>query len=276
MSDRPPIFGQPAFGGAFTGAFGGSFSEQGGFNARAQGDLVLDLNSFSIGVPNSSPVSTWSNDVDPIEVDNADDATATGDNRPTFNATGINGKPSLTFDNATAPDFDFMTVGNYAGIQLASSFTAYVVCKPDGFAQLPTFFSKNGNLDYRFIFSDNGALRVILSGTGLTNSDRASTGTVPNLQPVIAEVHYQVTVGGTINWSANGTALAATQLSQNPNIDVSTEALIIGRTPSATAQNFKGEIGRILIYKNLLATDKRNNVIEGLGSQYGITVATLT
>lgn len=271
MIDRPPILGQKAFSGAFAGAFNSPFSTKGGFNAKAQGTLVLDLDAtvFSSLTFNGGDISGWA---DQSGADNnAAQATATA--QPTYNATGINNRPSLTFPNSA---IEHMVITDPVTLRLASSFTAYIVCNPDGFSQFPTMFSKSSNNNYRFLFSSDGKLRCILNGLpGPSLSDQQSSTNSPT-GPAVVEINYQVTVGGAIKFSVNGAALGADKTSDRSSITTSTADFVVGRTPSAGSQNFKGEYGRLLIYSNLLPLENRNNVITGLGDQFGITVGTVT
>jgi len=259
MSDRPPIFGQPPFGGAFTGAFSTPFSGKGGFDAKAQGNLSLDLNSFSLNLNNNDPVSTWSDDSG-----FGNDATETGIDRPTFKSSGINGFAALDF-NGTNQE---MVIISSASLQLAASFTAYVVCIKDTNA-FTTMFSKNGNTDYRWLFSSGGESRSIVSG-----QDDIATTPTPVATPAIMELHYAV--GGNIKMTQNGTSIG-TPTNPLSFINTSGTEMLIGSTTGAPhIQFFNGMMARILIYSNLLSTANRNNVIRGLGNQFGITVGTVS
>lgn len=263
MTTAAHIF--PPFAGPFAGAFSGAFQEVGGFtnfDASPFGTLVLDLNSFNGITLVGSKVSQWDD-----QSGNANNATQGTDNvRPVFNSAGINSRPSLTFALNTSE----MVVQDDNTLDLTGSVSTFAVIKPTAFIQFGSIYSKDTNANYRFIVGNDGEVFFIATGPEGTIS-AVSTNTVSLGQNVIFECNFPIGVGQPINFSINGAEPTSVNNTISA-INTGTANMFIGTTPTAGGQDFIGEIGRILIYSNLLNTANRNSVIQGLGKQFGISV----
>lgn len=191
-----------------------------------------------------------------------DAANVVNTTKPVFNPTGINGNPSLTFDGANTR----LDAPSSTSLNFDSSFTVYILNKVTDLDGFRTMFAKTTNA-FRFLYnqSDGRAFSIVSS------SQRLSTnGTAVDLEHIL-EIHYQLTVGGAINFTSNGTPLGAAATSAISTITRDTQPFIIGQFGTPDSQVFEGEIGQIVIYNRLLTTPERNIVGNYLADRYGLT-----
>lgn len=232
------------------------------FDPNLISNLVLWLDA-GVGVSSDeNGVSAW------------DDQSGSGNNaakvtsidQPVFNGTGINGNPSLTFNGATSR----LDAANSASLNFTSSFTVYVVNKVTSLGTFRTMFAKDVNV-FRFLYEATSGKAFSI----INNNQKLSTnGTTVNTDQIM-EMHYQVTSGGTINFTANGASLGGAT-SSIITIARGTGPFIIGQFGTPSSQVFAGEIGQILIYDKLLSTAERNIVGNYLADRYGLTWTTIT
>lgn len=260
-------FNRPPFGSAFGNAFGSTFGLEGGFNANAQGNLVLDLDA-SLGITlNGADVSAWASQ---SGGQNSIAVQGIAILQPTFNATGLNGEPSVTFIKA---DETQMGIPSNSDIDITDSFTMYVVANfPAQTGETGTLLSKNVALGYNIGINLSDQIFVECSDgtiTGPVNSNAVAVNT-----DIILEIIYRVTGGGLAVFTANGADEGDDTHTLESIFSNSAQAFV-----GALDVNdflFNGDIGRMLLYKGVLPTANRNNVIRGLGQQFGITVSTVS
>jgi len=221
--------------------------------------LFVYLDAFRGVIGSPGPVGQWldrtmfgNNAVQPIP-----------SKGPTFNSTGINGFPSLTFDGTN----DQMDIADSASIDILFDFTAYAVIKPTSLAN-PfgiDIFNRNG-FGYQLGVNAFGQLRADAVDSALNNQFITSTGTISAGVSILAEVHFQL--GGAVNFRVNGVDFGTPV---NTLIDrvSNNNPLIIGDNMFGTCPFF-GEIGQIVIYDNLLNTLQRNNVGRFLTDLYSL------
>lgn len=260
MSDRPPIFGQKAFSGAFSNPFGSGFSSKGGFDPKLFGDLRLDLDAFR-----DASASAWL-DQSGNENNVTQGVTA---NQPILTTDGINGKPSLDFDGTN--DYMFSATSR-TSLNITSSFSFYVACIVDSAMINPNFIAKNINAGYRVRIGVADKLTTIVADAGGFQTD-SSVDVVTIGIPVILEAHF--TVGGSILMTMNGVSLGTPPVNTLVGITSNTAALFVGQN-GVNSEFYNGDIGRILLYATLPSTADRNNIIRGLATQFGISVGLVT
>src|SRR5262245_38089028 len=78
-------------------------------STRVSSSLLYWLQADTIGLANGNPVSAW-NDTKTFSPNNF--TQATGSQQPTYLTSGINGKPSVSFDGAGSPNDDRLVLAN--------------------------------------------------------------------------------------------------------------------------------------------------------------------
>ncbi len=262
-------FNRPAFGKAFGSPFGKAFGEPRGFNPANFGDLRLDLNSFKdVTGPSLPLVEGWA---DQSSLGN--NAAKTIDaRRPTLNATGINGRPSLTFTTAGGGGTEKeLAIPTDISLAISQSFAVYYVVKCTSFAGFPTIFGKDGDI-FRFLFNTDGAVRSKVTYGGPILEDKQSLLTTTLNTNGVVEIHYDI--NNLISYTFNGTPIGFIAITNSPPLATSVLSMFIGQGGGNT-EWFNGEIGRILLYASLPGNPQRNAIIGGLGDQFGISVASV-
>lgn len=184
----------------------------------------------------------------------------TGSKRPALG--GLGSFPGIVFDGT---DDELAAVDNNS-LDIAASFTAYAVIQPPDFDAFYTIFGKNGN-NFRLITAPTtGQLRIEAASVAFI-----SPAGIPVNEISIVEVHFDMTNGGTINFTRNGSSLG-TATSSITSIVPDSSPFKIGQAfvnPNET-QYYKGPIAQLLLYNNLLSTDSRNSVIGYLANRYQV------
>jgi hypothetical protein len=190
------------------------------FNARDAGaTLVLD-SRFITGLSDGDPVSTWSD-----RSGNGNDATGSGDTRPTFQAGEVGGQPAIEFDgsNDKLNITISLTQPTYALIVFNSTGTKF-------YHRVWAESSNSMNLDCASgIFTDG---LTIYAGAALV----ASTTTTTTL---LADVEFN---GSSSTIRKNGTLIA----SGNAGSGSAAAIELGGATIAGASQAFSGKMSTVI------------------------------
>lgn len=202
-------------------------------------DLALWLDAADAGTItlNGSTVSQWSD-----KSGNARHATqGTAANQPTYTASGLNGKPVLTFDGARWFNAITASLPNFSAMMVETATqNSSIVYYPIGFSGLATGLSVGGTFNsQRFSFFD-GTTALVTPQSSVLNAPTILFGGSDNAGRQI---------------SINGNA---------PTTDTTTQSvsqITIGRRGDAQWPFF-GTIAEIVLTNNLLSTANRQR-LEG-------------
>jgi len=229
-------------------------------------DLTFWLDAAVGIVLVGNKVSTWTDQTStPLVASQGTDA-----NRAVFEATGLNGHPTLDFDGVN----DEYTIPDNADLDISSSFTMYIVCQPELF-DLRTMFSKNQTNSYVWSVDTGGKQRFQSSGTPAGIHDVSSIGpaTIAASESVILEIHYLLSGASEVNFTKNGLSMGTVSSPANSIFASSIQAFL---GSGAGINFFSGKISQVLLYKRLLTTEERNQVGTYLGARYGIPWTIIT
>lgn len=192
------------------------------------------------------------------------------DFRPHFNSTGINGRASLTFNGSN----NELLIADAAttGLNFTGSFTAYVVAKNTDFGNFRTMFGKGGN-KFRFLYAQTGG-----AARAIVGQDTGDIGSTTVDDEIIMELHWDVSIGGLINFTKSGVPFDDPVVSTISTIVRDTQTFSIGQAfgTESHIQFFQGEIGQVLLFDRLLTTIERNQVGNYLAGRYGLTWTDVT
>lgn len=239
------------------------FSDKWGIFIPTQlNSLVMWLDAAEGVTLNGPDVSNWAD-----QSGNGNDAVqAVASNQPLFNATGLNGFPSLGLDGAT----EFMDVLDSPSIDITSSFTAYFVINAAVFSNFPNLIARNFNTGYRLLLGPSTGQLSTVVANGAFQLD-TSPSAISLSTDTILEFHYEI--NGTINFTANGVSLG-TQTNTLSGVNSNNAVLNIGVANGGT-NFYEGEMAQILLFNTLLSTANRNNVGNYLANRYGLTWTTI-
>jgi len=247
------------FGKAFSEPFGAVFGEDEGFLPSNLDGLVLWLDA-SFGV--TKPVVTeWLD----RSGNNNKAVQAISANAPSFNATGLNGRPSVLFP--TTGMGKIMSVVDDNSLDLTSSFSSFVVMSTVGNVAQQHFFSKDPVYTFRLNVAEVPQT-LVDDGLGV-QTDNAGAG-ISISEEVVLSLKY--TIGSTIEFRSNGVALGA--FPTNTLTGIQTNALDMGigtKVPNAFNGVFMGELAQILLFNRLLSVDEQNQVGNYLAIRYGLS-----
>lgn len=223
-------------------------------------------------VANGGTVREWD---DQSNVDN-DASQASSGNRPTYRTNRINGYPTLEFTGN-----HFLTAGSAMGVAGNESFYMFVVLKQnsyllgatdDGFG---SFILDRGPAE-----SNNLMSLKMVTGNRYAYQKRSDNGgnleglvsTAPAPTGVFELVNYYRVYGSAFGLYLNG-RLDAT-LTTNPNDNIGSPPMQIGRHAVNANQGMNGEVGEIILYDASLTTANRQRIESYLALKYGITLDT--
>jgi hypothetical protein len=227
--------------------------------------LVMWLHAASINQADGSSVTNWLD----ISGNGRNATQATSANRPVLHASGINGRPSVTFDGVN----DKMQTGSYTWSGDGTNLTVFFVTSSP--------LQNNSEADYLWSiggtygdgvgvteFTDH-LQRAYRSGSG--GFGTYQLGQVDNTKPLVETFMFRT---GNVDIRHNGVSwggpplTAATGLTNSP--------FYIGTDIDATPGGFSpwhGEIGDILVYSNTLTLAQCQIVESYLMSFYAMPVA---
>ena len=226
-------------------------------------DLTLWLDATDVdgdGTPDTTAdgteVTLW---IDKSGLGN--DATATG--ILTYDTTGLNGRPAVTFDGSA-----YFTTAS-GGERLNDAFTMFVVFENDGLNQYDTSVEwgneAGGQRRGMMRWPNNGG---ILTFNGYA-ADVNSASPVAADQNYIAVITKATKLNGLITVYNNGTQVASGTAPLN---DFVSAAIKIGANNDGNEQ-WNGHIAEVLIYSRKLSAQELNETGIYLRLKYGVTSA---
>jgi len=218
-------------------------SVAGGIGSPPTDNLALWLNASAGLTLSGTDVSTWAD-----QSGNGKDATASGTARPTYQSSGINGMPAISFNGTT---------NRMTGSQVLTTApaTVFAVVNFSVAETIGGIFQQTNFILYRgFSPGSNTAFRLF-NGTDLTSSNGIPNGTAVLLEGV-----------------ANG---ASSFLFSNGVERASGDAGSLAISGSYEIASFSGSprtmvIAEILVYSTNLGTNDRQSVENYLNTKYSI------
>lgn len=232
-------------------------SAQGGaaFDPKSITGLVLDLwASDGVTLAGSKVSAVADRSASGFNASQGTDA-----NRPTFNATGINSRPTFDFGASTNLDGSMnLTAGDW---------TVFVVYSPDGAAgtNQSLYDWQGGRLILMHMTSTSGQTGYF-DGATFKNVGAAATGAQ------VLTYRLNATGGNSASVRRNGTALATGLSYTQKALGGLGGAQKIGADYLGSSQ-FLGKLGRLVIYSGNKTDAECATVERGLGKYYSITVA---
>lgn len=236
----------------------------GSFSPSDISGLKLWLKADALALSDGDKVGTWTDSSSA-----ANNATASGTDRPTYKTGIVNSKPSVRFTSANS---EHMATGSNVGISGNFAATVFVVTKPtsSSVAMCPVGMGNTG-VDKRFSLVGagvNSGKYSVSYGSGdwwndTTTVDTAAFHTICIKKSAGAEnttttIYKDGTAG-----SNNGSSDTAT-----PNL---TDAPVALGTLGADIvnSNYDGDIAEVIIYDTALSDGNRNSVEGYLRTKYG-------
>lgn len=191
---------------------------------------------------------------------------SSGASQPTINATGIGGKPTLSFDASNDwMDLGSQTIGgNNLLAEAANAYSLYIVVRRSGGGVNTLFAKASATLGNRTlqVFSSNGDFSAILRGTQTVGA----AGSLPSDVDGLVRVSWSGTAAaGAFN--AVETALSAGAAA------VEAENITIGaRTASSPAVFWSGLIGEIVFYNKALSSTEQASLFSYFNAKWGLSL----
>lgn len=224
------------------------------FDPASVAGLIEDLwANPALVTLSGSKVTTWTDRAD--HADGSDATQGTDANRPTYNATGINGRPSIDFA-AT----QYLSMAMNASID---DWTMVLVVSPTSITggQQCLLDWQTGRL--AILSVADASAKVGWYDGNYRKGDAA-------LGAQVLTFRLNNTGGNSAAIRRNGTDILTGQLYAKRAMAGAGQA--IGNTYTVDSQ-FAGKIARITIYRGNLTTAQCQTIERGFGSYYGITVA---
>lgn len=216
--------------------------------------LWLDAADTSTITLNGSTVSQWDD-----KSGNARNATqATAANQPTYNATGILGKPSLSFDGAD----DSLGISAWSS---SPPYAVFVVLKKNNAAQASwngvfTMLQSGNNVFW--MGQNSGTATNARMGNANLAEDLDITGffqlDVPNVHAAVQSGTYELTAWRT------GNQLGSRALT---NIGQASRSLTLGRSTITTINGFISEV--VMVSETALSVSDRQKIEGYLAWKWG-------
>jgi prepilin-type N-terminal cleavage/methylation domain-containing protein/prepilin-type processing-associated H-X9-DG protein len=185
--------------------------------------------------------------------------------QPTYNATGINGNPSLTFSSASST---FLTTGAVSSLN-TGQFSWFLVAKATDVTVTQVLFRSNYTTGSSILWATfiQSSLWYVHSRDS-SGGFKGVTNSAVNNTPAVISATWDNT-SGIVNGYLNGIAgTAASGANANPsghqfsNIGASSDS---ATTPTTY---FTGDIAEIVVYTRILSTSERTDVENYLRNKY--------
>lgn len=180
---------------------------------------------------------------------------ATAAQRPTYNATGLNGNGVLTFDGVN----DKLT--NTGAVIPGNDYTAFVVFNRTTASARDAVFELGGGGSRNAIFINDGSSNRVGYYVNSTFYNSSSTYT--------AGTYEAVSIVHDIN-SASVYRNGASQFSGTTLTRASTTGIFVG-DDSSGGDDLQGNIAELIVYDRDLSADERRDVENYLASKWGLT-----
>lgn len=207
----------------------------------------------SLALSNGAAVSSWAD-----SSGNSNTATqATGALQPTYNTTGLNSHPAVSFDGG-----DVLTIP--VAVDLLKPFTFAAALKVTNFAADRTLLAGNGM---------TGIHIRINNTTGFPNLDKQGTagiGTATTAMTAATPARLVITYDGSGNYAFFVNAVAAGSGTNNQTFSGAGPGLIGAAADTGASQPLIGFVGDMLMFNTALSTANRQSVETYLATKYGL------
>lgn len=229
--------------------------------------LWLDANE---GITIDTGVSNWAD-----QSGNGNDAvqTTSVNWQPTYNATGLNSKPTVVFDGSN----DLMTIPGTTDFDCASGCSIFVVLSILTLRQTTVFRNRPGGplgaqdgFSVEFTTADYDNVLCEEATNYINVNIAGSTGAPPLTTPYVLNIDYDFPGKDIVIWEDNVDQGNTNQSSASAVSNMSQTAdAYIGEFPGG-ARNLNGKISEILFYNNLLSGADRTSVYDYLANKWSI------
>jgi prepilin-type N-terminal cleavage/methylation domain-containing protein/prepilin-type processing-associated H-X9-DG protein len=217
--------------------------------------LQLDA-SAGVTKDSNNKVSAWADQSDT----GASASQTTGSKQPTYNATGMNGRPSLTFNGSST----VLAIGPIAAFNVGT-FSWFVVAKTADITStkvlLRSSYTSCSSLWGTYVTGGNWQMSA--RSASPTNTNLAASMPATTSPAILAATWNNATgtVKGYVNGNKGTDVLGA---NHNPSGHLATK---IGEDIS---MYYLGEIAEIIVYANVLSDGERTRVEYYLRDKYGL------
>ena len=231
----------------------------GGFSPKSIANLAiwLDAADASTITLNGSDVSQWRDK----SGNGVDMSQAVGIDQPEFLATGLNGKPTVRFDDQT----EWMS-GNFNAAWGSNPFSLFAVGvgASDG-GSAGSYFIYNGKKTGGVVWfiSTDRAIR-----TGIGNKQFSPAWTTAEIATFIAESNQHQDYYA---W-ANGAELSGSAANPTNSYTVTGTNFSLGGNFSG-GNNEEGDLSEVILYRRALGTEERQAVEAYLSAKWGIAIS---
>jgi prepilin-type N-terminal cleavage/methylation domain-containing protein len=218
---------------------------------------------------NDASISTWY-DVNPNAVTPLDITQNTSSKKPKYNASGINGLPTVQFDGTS----DYLSKSSVKGSSISGTdkITMFVVQQHyvplDSTANSTVFMWQSLGCNNRVALINIPATNKIyfhhVNCSGLLTSSQS----IYNNTPVIISTSRKHT---NAEVRLNGASIGTTTMSSNLSLTGSA-TLYIGVETEAITRYFYGEIGEIIVFRKALTNQEISDIEDYLSKKWGINL----
>lgn len=234
--------------------------------------LWLDANytpSINSGSPaNTDPITAW--------VDRSPNAVtysqATSGKRPTYATNQQNGRPAISFSNASQQNLTETTINT---VSAGSAFTICVVAKLSSFAQPYMYMAvfKAASSNPSMALSTNASYKDMFFGDDTSASNKFAVNRFTTISNTTGWNGYQIFYNGSGSTTAsnysgavNSTSLTRTGTSGN---DGATKN-IVGSYKDSVIYNWNGYIGEVMVFSSQLTGSDLTNLQTYLTQKWGL------
>lgn len=234
--------------------------------------LWLDANytpSINSGAPaNTDPITAWV-DRSPNAVTYAQ---STSGKRPTYATNQQNGRPAISFSQASQQNLTETTINTVA---TGTAFTIVVVAKLTSFVQAYMYMAcfKSATSNPSMALSTNASYKDMFFGDDVSASNKYAVNRFTTISNLTSWHGYQIFYNGSgsntasnYTGSVDSTALTRTASSGN---DGATKN-IIGSYKDSVIYNWDGQIGEVMVFSSQLTGSNLTNLQTYLTQKWGL------
>lgn len=234
--------------------------------------LWLDANytpSINSGAPaNTDPITAWV-DRSPNAVTYAQ---GTSGKRPTYATNQQNGRPAISFSNASQQNLTETTINT---VSAGAAFTICVVAKLSSFSQAYMYMAcfKASSSNPSMALSTNASYKDMFFGDDVSASNKFSVNRFTTISGTTSWHGYQIFYNGSGSNTAtnytgayDSTSLTRTTTSGN---DGATKN-IIGSYKDSVIYNWNGQIGEVMVFSSQLTGSDLTNLQTYLTQKWGL------
>jgi hypothetical protein len=246
----------------------------GGFNPKSIAGLALWLDatktsSMLFNNNNNPPtVSQW----DDLSGNGYHATQGTDNNRPTYQATGMNGRPALEFTSSFTNRMETTaTIANVFATPTTSPQCTIFAVMRNLAGQNSASFGSNSDANGRLLFSSR--LLVATSFFDVVDSSAGRlSATKSTVEADAAAVHTLFKSGATQTIRYNGSE-KATKTNATSNFAATSATIQVGKVLNGTTASGGGFFSELLFYARALSATEIATVERYLAGKYGFTLA---